>query len=143
MLVRLKLPLTLAIVPALIVRSAGKRYAVPQANLLELVRLEVERHAGVVHVAADQLLDWCQSVVQPFVGAPGKPRPWAGVVDVADDGEDLGLFGRDREAHVVDGAHPPPRASSSSESSALRVQAAPRPTSAPAAMVPALPVALA
>jgi two-component system chemotaxis sensor kinase CheA len=39
-LVRIKIPLTLAIVPALIVQSAGKRFAVPQVNLVELVRLE-------------------------------------------------------------------------------------------------------
>jgi two-component system chemotaxis sensor kinase CheA len=39
-LVRIKIPLTLAIVPALIVQSAGKRFAVPQVSLVELVRLE-------------------------------------------------------------------------------------------------------
>jgi len=40
-MVRMKIPLTLAIIPALIVTSAGERYAVPQVNLLELVGLEV------------------------------------------------------------------------------------------------------
>jgi two-component system chemotaxis sensor kinase CheA len=39
-MVRMKIPLTLAIIPALIVTSAGERYAVPQVSLLELVRLE-------------------------------------------------------------------------------------------------------
>jgi two-component system chemotaxis sensor kinase CheA len=39
---RMKIPLTLAIIPALIVRSAGLRFAVPQVSLLELVRLESE-----------------------------------------------------------------------------------------------------
>src|ERR1022692_2816683 len=39
-MVRMKIPLTLAIIPALIVTSAGDRYAVPQVSLLELVRLE-------------------------------------------------------------------------------------------------------
>jgi two-component system chemotaxis sensor kinase CheA len=38
--VRMKIPLTLAIIPALIVTSAGDRYAIPQISLLELVRLE-------------------------------------------------------------------------------------------------------
>lgn len=33
-----KIPLTLAIIPALIVRVAGQRFAVPQANVVELVR---------------------------------------------------------------------------------------------------------
>ena len=38
--VRMKIPLTLAIIPALVVTSAGDRYAIPQVSLLELVRLE-------------------------------------------------------------------------------------------------------
>jgi len=38
--VRLKIPLTLAIIPALIVTCGGDRYAIPQISLLELVRLE-------------------------------------------------------------------------------------------------------
>jgi two-component system chemotaxis sensor kinase CheA len=37
---RIKIPLTLAIIPALIVRSQAERYAIPQISLLELVRLE-------------------------------------------------------------------------------------------------------
>lgn len=37
---RIKIPLTLAIIPALIVTSVGQRFAIPQVNLLELVRLE-------------------------------------------------------------------------------------------------------
>ena len=40
--VRVKIPLTLAIIPALVVTCAGERYAIPQVNLLELVRLEAE-----------------------------------------------------------------------------------------------------
>ncbi|HTW57770.1 MAG TPA: chemotaxis protein CheW [Terriglobales bacterium] len=43
--VRIKIPLTLAIIPALIVASAGDRFAIPQVNLLELVRLEGEEVA--------------------------------------------------------------------------------------------------
>jgi len=43
--VRLKIPLTLAIIPALLVLSGGKRYAIAQASLLELVRLEQEQAA--------------------------------------------------------------------------------------------------
>ena len=39
---RIRIPLTLAIVPALIVSSAGDRFAIPQVNLLELVRMEDE-----------------------------------------------------------------------------------------------------
>jgi chemotaxis protein histidine kinase CheA len=40
--VKVKIPLTLAIVPALIVSSGGQRFAIPQVSLLELVGLEGE-----------------------------------------------------------------------------------------------------
>jgi two-component system, chemotaxis family, sensor kinase CheA len=36
----IRIPLTLAIMPALIVRASGERYAIPQSNVLELVRLD-------------------------------------------------------------------------------------------------------
>ncbi len=39
---RIKIPLTLAIIPALVVTTAGERFAIPQVNLLELVRLDGE-----------------------------------------------------------------------------------------------------
>ncbi len=49
--VRMKIPLTLAIIPALIVTSAGDRYAIPQVSLLELVRMEGEQaRKGIEHV---------------------------------------------------------------------------------------------
>ncbi len=38
--IKIKIPLTLAIIPALIVSNDGNRYAIPQVNLLELVRLD-------------------------------------------------------------------------------------------------------
>jgi two-component system chemotaxis sensor kinase CheA len=40
---KIKIPLTLAIIPALIVTCGGDRYAIPQVSLLELVRLEGEQ----------------------------------------------------------------------------------------------------
>jgi len=52
--IKIKIPLTLAIIPALIVSSRGERFAIPQVSLRELVRLEgdqirtgVERIHGV------------------------------------------------------------------------------------------------
>ncbi len=41
--VRVKIPLTLAIIPALVVTCGGDRYAIPQLSLLELVRLEADK----------------------------------------------------------------------------------------------------
>jgi two-component system, chemotaxis family, sensor kinase CheA len=37
---KIKIPLTPAIIPALIATSGGERFAIPQVSLLELVRLE-------------------------------------------------------------------------------------------------------
>jgi two-component system, chemotaxis family, sensor kinase CheA len=41
----LKIPLTLAIIPALVVRCADARFAIPQVNVLELVRLSSSKQA--------------------------------------------------------------------------------------------------
>ena len=48
--VRVKIPLTLAIIPALVVTCGGDRYAIPQVSLLELVRLEAERAATAIEM---------------------------------------------------------------------------------------------
>jgi two-component system chemotaxis sensor kinase CheA len=40
--IRIKIPLTLAIIPALVVVTGAERFAIPQVSLLELVRLEGE-----------------------------------------------------------------------------------------------------
>ncbi|MSO23247.1 MAG: chemotaxis protein CheA [Acidobacteria bacterium] len=40
---KIKIPLTLAIIPALVVTSGAERYAIPQVSLLELLRLEGEQ----------------------------------------------------------------------------------------------------
>jgi two-component system chemotaxis sensor kinase CheA len=52
--IKMKIPLTLAIIPALTVTSDGDRYAIPQVSLLELVRLEGEqgqRRIELIHGA--------------------------------------------------------------------------------------------
>src|SRR5262249_48222711 len=61
----ISLPPTLAIVPALIVGSGGERYVIPQAHVLELVRIEA---------------DPARSRLEPSHDAPvyhlrGKPLP--------------------------------------------------------------------
>lgn len=48
---RIKIPLTLAIIPALIVTAGPERFAIPQVSLLELVRLDgAEARAAIEHV---------------------------------------------------------------------------------------------
>ena len=48
--VRVKIPLTLAIIPALVVTCGGDRYAIPQVSLLELVRIEAEQAHNAVEM---------------------------------------------------------------------------------------------
>jgi two-component system, chemotaxis family, sensor kinase CheA len=50
--VKLKIPLTLAIIPGLVVTSGGERFVIPQVSLLELIRLEgdsSDKHIEYVH----------------------------------------------------------------------------------------------
>ena len=48
--IKVKVPLTLAIIPALIVTTGAERFAIPQVSLLELVRLEGEQIKKIEHV---------------------------------------------------------------------------------------------
>ena len=45
----IKIPLTLAIIPALIVLSAGRCFAIPQIGLVELIRIEADRVPSAIH----------------------------------------------------------------------------------------------
>jgi two-component system chemotaxis sensor kinase CheA len=62
--VRVRIPLTLAIIKVLVVTSAGDRYAIPQVSILELVRVEGEKlrkgihrvHGALVYRYRDRLL---------------------------------------------------------------------------------------
>jgi two-component system, chemotaxis family, sensor kinase CheA len=51
-IVKLKIPLTLAIIPGLVIGSGGQRFVIPQVSLLELIHLEgdsSEKHIEYVH----------------------------------------------------------------------------------------------
>jgi two-component system chemotaxis sensor kinase CheA len=50
--VKLKIPLTLAIIPGLLVTSGGQRFVIPQVSLLELIRLE-DNPAGKIDYVHD------------------------------------------------------------------------------------------
>lgn len=59
--IRTRIPLTLAIIPALIVMAGGERFAIPQVSLVELVLLE----AGSLPSAggaADRKIEWLHGV---------------------------------------------------------------------------------
>jgi two-component system, chemotaxis family, sensor kinase CheA len=46
--IRIKIPLTLAIIPALVVSASGERFAIPQVNLVELVRFDAEQARNAI-----------------------------------------------------------------------------------------------
>ncbi|WP_148615828.1 chemotaxis protein CheA [Nocardioides rubriscoriae] len=90
--VRVRIPLTLAIIPALVVGQGGERYAIPQANLVELVRLEGQDLAEAVEVLADAPVLRLRGRLLPLVGLSevlGEPwvkaEPLTVVVVQADD----------------------------------------------------------
>jgi two-component system chemotaxis sensor kinase CheA len=81
----MRIPLTLAIVTALVVRSAGQCYAIPQANVAEIVRLEGADGAGriatmagaAVYPLRGELLPlvWLTAQLTPPAGADATARP--------------------------------------------------------------------
>ncbi len=102
--VKIKIPLTLAIVPALIVTCRGDRYALPRISLLELLRLDERQGRGIEMISGapvcrlrgnllplvylDQLLDF---EIGPRLAAPST------VVVLQADGRQFGL--------VIDAVH--------------------------------------
>jgi two-component system chemotaxis sensor kinase CheA len=50
--IKIRIPLTLAIIPGLVITSGGERFVIPQVSLLELIRLEADqpgKHIEYVH----------------------------------------------------------------------------------------------
>ena len=101
-LFKVKIPLTLAIIPALIVMSGGERFAIPQISLLELVRLEgaaaiakIEAlHEARVYRLRDRLLPIIS--LSEVLGFPAKARavdPEDEVVTIVVLESDGGSFG--------------------------------------------------
>lgn len=64
---RIKIPLTLAIVPALIISCHGERFAIPQVSLLELVRLEGDRAVRDIELIHDAPLFRLRGKLLPVI----------------------------------------------------------------------------
>jgi two-component system chemotaxis sensor kinase CheA len=82
---RVRIPLTLAIIPALVVGEGEERYAIPQANLVELVRLEAEDLAKNVEELAGAPLLRLRGHLLPLISMAevlGRPRPEASALTV-------------------------------------------------------------
>lgn len=103
--IRIKIPLTLAIIPALIVACGGDRFAIPQASLLELVRLEGEAamrkietiHNAPVYRLRGDLLPLVYLHEQLHVNRRQKREDVVNIVVLRADDRSFGL--------VVDGIH--------------------------------------
>jgi two-component system chemotaxis sensor kinase CheA len=64
---RLTIPLTLAIIPALTIGCAGRRYAVPQVWVLELVRLNGEHARGGIELISGAPVYRLRDMLLPLV----------------------------------------------------------------------------
>jgi len=90
--VRLRIPLTLAIIPALMVRVGDQAYAIPQNNLQELVHLDPGRlervHGTEVYRLRGDLLPLIR--LRGLLGVPGEDDN-ANIVVLQCDGRPFGL----------------------------------------------------
>lgn len=72
---RIKIPLTLAIVPALVIDCAGERYAIPQVSLVELVRLEGDKIRATVERLFDVEVFRLRDKLLPLVSLASLLHP--------------------------------------------------------------------
>jgi two-component system chemotaxis sensor kinase CheA len=90
-ILRLKMPLTLAIIPALLVSTCGQRFAIPQVNLLELVYLNDEQVKTQVEYVRGAAVYRLRGEILPLVrldkvlglDRPAKPEAGVNIVVVA------------------------------------------------------------
>jgi two-component system chemotaxis sensor kinase CheA len=100
---RMKMPLTLAIIPALMVRSGDQRFAIPQVNLTELLHLTPEQAAHGIERVRGSPVYRLRGEILPLVDLAGtlRSRP---PKDPAADGVDVVVVeaGNCRYGLVVD-----------------------------------------
>ena len=65
--IRLKMPLTLAIIPALLVRTGGQRFAIPQVALLELVYVDEEQVESAIEMVRGAPIYRLRGEILPLV----------------------------------------------------------------------------
>jgi len=101
--VKIKIPLTLAIIPALMITSGGERFAIPQVSLLELVRMDASEagkgiemvHGAPVYRLRGRLLPLVylnrELQLAPKSPVDAKEDSTANVVVVQADGREFGV----------------------------------------------------
>ncbi|GJE55586.1 MULTISPECIES: hybrid sensor histidine kinase/response regulator [Methylobacterium] len=98
----IKIPLTLAIISALIVEASGQRYAVPQIAVLELVRIEAEGTNRVEHINGAPVLRLRERLL-PITSLAGVMQADAAVGDAPISGfVVVAQVGRQRFGILVD-----------------------------------------
>ncbi len=100
--VKIKIPLTLAIIPALMITSGGERFAIPQVSLLELVRMESGESGKGIEMVQGAPVYRLRGRLLPLVylnrelqltraSADQKQDCAANIVVVQADGQEFGL----------------------------------------------------
>lgn len=98
--IRLKVPLTLAIVPIMLVKSGGESYAIPQVNLVELVRAGRSNQSAQIETLQGRPVLRLRGSLLPLVDLAsflgGSPRredlDSVNVVVIRAEGEPFGLI---------------------------------------------------
>jgi len=102
---RIKIPLTLAIIPGLIITSGAERFAIPQVSLLELVRMEHEEAKTRIEMIYDSPVYRLRGKLLPLVhlnrtlglahtpwpNEPGADETPLNIVILQSDGVSFGL----------------------------------------------------
>lgn len=97
---RIKIPLTLAIVAALVVKSGTQRFAIPQVNLVELVRIKSEDMETAIETVYDTPVFRLRGKLLPLVfldkflklrPREGPPLSSVSIAVLRADGQDFGL----------------------------------------------------
>ncbi len=83
--IKVKIPLTLAIIPGLLVRAGGDRYAIPQVSLIELVRLEGDQAAKGIEMVQDAPVYRLRGKLLPLVYLSKELRTANGAASEKDD----------------------------------------------------------
>ena len=99
--VRMKIPLTLAIIPALIVTTAGDRYAIPQVSLLELVRLEGEQARKGIELVNGAPVHRLRGRLLPLVYLNRELKTDAKAQDAAASSTTAGSNGETQNVNIV------------------------------------------
>jgi two-component system, chemotaxis family, sensor kinase CheA len=95
---KVKIPLTLAIIPALLVNAGGERYAIPQVSLVELVRLDGDSAVAGIESVQGAPVHRLRGKLLPLVflndvfgTAPAKTDDATNIVVVQSDDTQFGL----------------------------------------------------